>query len=244
MVLKVSGEIFDPLSIVLVIVVLLYVIGLILIAEKIRVKKGLSSYFTRRMIHLFAGDSIIVLPLFKHPIYPIIITIILALMVFIGLSRPNNPLSKTMVVSEFDKLHVYGPLYYIISILLLVVFFYNRPEIVVAATMIMAWGDGFASLIPAKLNKVHMIFNRGIKWRKSIEGSLSMFFFGFIGALIGLVLMMVLTSYSFDILGFIPKLLITCAIATIVELLSIGKLASFDNFAVPLISAIVLLLVS
>ncbi len=237
-------DIFDPLSIVLVVAVLLYVIGLIMLAEKIRVRKGLSPYFTRRMIHLFAGDSIIVLPLFKHPIYPVIVTIILALMVFVGLSRPNNPLSKTMVVSEYDKLHVYGPLYYIISILLLVLLFYNRPEIVVASTMIMAWGDGFASLVPAKLGRVHMIFNRGLKWRKSVEGSLSMFFFGFIGALIGLVLMMLLTGYPLDILGFIPKLLITCAVATIVELLSVGVLASFDNFTVPLVSAVVLSLLS
>lgn len=238
-----SGEIFDPLSIVLVVMVLLYVIGLIIVAERIRVKKGLPSYFTRRMIHLFAGDSIIVLPLFKHPVYPIIITVILALMVSIGLSRPNNPLSKTMVVSEYDKLHVYGPLYYIISILLLVVLFYNKPEIVIAATMIMAWGDGFASLIPAKLNKVHMIFNRGIKWRKSIEGSLSMFLFGFIGALIGLTLMVILTGYPVNISEFIPKLIVACTAATIVELLSIGVLASFDNFTVPLVSAAVLLLV-
>ncbi len=238
------GEIFDPLSIVLVVVVLLYVIGLIMIAEKIRVKKGLSPYFTRRMIHLFAGDSIVVLPLFKHPIYPIIVTVILALMVFIGLSRPNNPLSKTMVVSEYDKLHVYGPLYYIISILVLVVLLYNKPEIVVAATMIMAWGDGFASLIPARLNNVNMIFNKGVKWKKSIEGSLSMFLFGFIGALIGLTVMVLLTGYPLNILGFIPKLLVTCAVATIVELLSVGVLASFDNFTVPLVSAMVLLLLS
>jgi len=224
-------------------VVVVYVIGLIMLAEKIREKKNLSPYFTRRIIHLFAGDSIVVLPLFKHPIYPIIVTVILALMVFIGLSRPNNPLSKTMVVTEYDKLHVYGPLYYILSIMLLVLFLYNRPDIVVASTMIMAWGDGFASLIPAKIGKPHMIFNRGIKWRKSIEGSLSMFIFGFIGALIGLILMSVISGYPLNIIDYIPKLLIACIGATLVELFSVGVLASFDNFTVPFASAVILLLV-
>ncbi len=233
---------FDPFSIALAILVLLYVIGLILVAEKIRVRKELSPYFTRRMIHLFAGDSIIVLPLFKHPFYPVLVTVILALMVLVGLSRPNNPLSKTMVVSEYDKLHVYGPLYYIISILVLVLFFYNKPEIVVAATMIMAWGDGFASLVPAMLKRKHMIFNRGVKWRKSVEGSLSMFFFGFLGAVIGLALMGLLTGYPINLVSMVPKILVACTVATIMELLSVGVLASFDNFTVPFTAAIILAL--
>ena len=236
------NEIFDLFSIVLTILVLLYVVGLILVAEKIRIKKGWSPYFTRRIIHLFAGDSIIVLPLFKHPLYPILVTVILALMVLVGLSRPNNPLSKTMVVSEYDKLHVYGPLYYIISILVLVLFFYNKPEVVVAATMIMAWGDGFASLVPAILERKHMIFNRGVKWRKSVEGSLSMFFFGFLGAIVGLALMMLLTGYSVNLAVMIPEILVACTVATIVELLSVGVLASFDNFTVPFTAAIILAL--
>ncbi len=236
------SRLLDSFSIALTILVLLYVIGLILVAERIRVRKGLSPYFTRRMIHLFAGDSIIVLPLFRHPFYPILVTVILALMVLIGLSRPNNPLSKTMVVSEYDKLHVYGPLYYIISILVLVLFFYNRPEVVVTSTMIMAWGDGFASLIPAMIERKHMVFDKGVKWKKSIEGSLSMFFFGFLGAIIGLTLMTLLTGFPVNIVAMLPKILVACTVATLVELLSVGVLASFDNFTVPFTVAVVLVL--
>lgn len=232
----------DLFSIILVITVILYVVLLIMISEYIRSRKGLSSYFTRRIIHLLAGDSIVVLPLFKHVVYPVVITIILALMVFIGLSRPGNPFSKTMVVTEYDKLHVYGPLYYILAIMILVILFYNHPEIVIASTMIMAWGDGFASLVPKYISNPHMIFNSGVRYRKSIEGTLSMIIMGFLGAIVGLFLSTILTGYGFNIVGLIPIVLIASIVSGIVEMLSVGPLASFDNLTVPMASTVTILL--
>ena len=228
----------DLFSIILVIIVILYVVLLIMVSEYIRSRKGLSPYFTRRIIHLLAGDSIVVLPLFKHVIYPVVITVVLALMIFIGLSKPSNPFSKTMVITEYDKLHVYGPLYYVLAIMILVIFFYNRPEIVIASTMIMAWGDGFASLVPRYVSRPHMIFDKGVRFRKSIEGTISMFVMGFIGALIGLIVSQLLTGYPFNIIELLPVVAVASAVAAIVELLSIGPLASFDNFTVPLTVAI------
>ncbi len=231
---------FSLISAILVVAVLAYVVLLIMISEYIRSKLRLSPYFTRRIIHLLAGDSIVVLPLFDSPIYPIVITVILALMVLIGLSRPNNPFSRTMVVSEYDKIHVYGPLYYILAIMVLVVVFYSRPEIVIASTMIMSWGDGFASLIPRLVSKPYMVFNKGPRYRKSIEGFMAMVLFGLIGSILGLWLSNVIAGLGLDIMGFMPILVVACIVAGVVELLSVGVLAGFDNFTVPFISAAVI----
>lgn len=232
----------DLFSIILVIIVILYVVLLIMVSEYIRSRKRLSPYFTRRIIHLLAGDSIVVLPLFKHVIYPVVITVVLALMIFIGLSKPGNPFSKTMVITEYDKLHVYGPLYYILAIMILVILFYNRPEIVIASTMIMAWGDGFASLIPKYISNPHMIFDNGVRYRKSIEGTLGMFIMGFLGAIIGLFLSTILTGYNFNIVSLAPIILIASIVSSIVEMLSVGPLASFDNLTVPMASSITILI--
>ena len=227
-------------SVLLVIVVLAYVLALIMASEYIRFKLKLSPYFTRRIIHLLAGDSIVVLPLFDSPVYPIVLTVILALMVLVGLSRPNNPFSRTMVVSEYDKIHVYGPLYYIVAIMVLVIVFYGKPEIVIASTMIMAWGDGFASLIPKLVSRPHMVFDKGPRYRKSIEGFTAMIVFGFIGSILGLWLSNIVAGLRISILGFIPVLLVACVVAGLVELLSVGVLAGFDNFTVPFASAIII----
>ncbi|RLE80373.1 MAG: hypothetical protein DRJ52_06550 [Thermoprotei archaeon] len=242
-----SRDVISVYDILLVVAVYIYVMVLIYVSELLRRTKGLSAAFTRRMIHLFAGDAILLLPLFSHWIYPFMIPLGLAILVSLVFTFKKSSFITTSMIEEGDVvLHAYGPVYYILSILIMVPLFWGKGGelsfIAATAAMVMAWGDGTASLIPKKLKKVHKYpFSD-----KSFEGSLSMFVFSFLGSLLALVLC--------NLWGGVPRplmihevfllALISAVTGTVVEAITLGPLRHFDNFTVPFAVAAVLYIVS
>ena len=143
-------------------------------------------------------------------------------------------------------LPAYGPVYYIISILIMVPLFWGDHGelsfIAATATMVMAWGDGMASFIPRKLKKVHKYpFSE-----KSLEGSLSMFIFSFLGSILALTVCTVLGGVPrpLSLYEILALATIAAAVGTVVEAFTLGPLRHFDNFTVPLVVAAVLYFVS
>jgi phytol kinase len=216
----------------LVLLVYLYVFTVMGVSHYLR--KHYSAETTRRIVHILASDIIIVLPLFASLKWVIIIPVGLAIIVAVGIAF-GLPIRESLVPKEDDPVHAYGPVYYIISIALLIALFGIKSYIPIVATFVMAWGDGFAALIGKRFGK-HRLING-----KTLEGSLAMFLFALAGALFG--------YYFWAYLGgaLIEKTLrialISAASGSIIELLSIGKLRSFDNFTVPLGVAFVLSLI-
>jgi len=231
----------------LVVAVYIYVIALIYVSELLRRAKNLPSAFTRRMIHFFAGDSIMLLPLWSHWMYPFLIPLGLAVLVSLAFAFKKSSFITTSMVEEGDVvLHAYGPVYYIISILIMVPLFWGDHGelsfIAATATMVMAWGDGMASFIPRKLKKVHKYpFSE-----KSLEGSLSMFIFGFLGSVLALTVCTVLGGVPRPLTPYEILMLavIAATTGTIVEAFTLGPLRHFDNFTVPFSAAAVLYFVS
>jgi phytol kinase len=145
-----------------------------------------------------------------------------------------------MIVDEYDRLHAYGPLYYIISILILLIIAWNFRHIAMAAIMIMAWGDGAASVLGPRFKKRHLYLNSD----KSLEGSIAMFIFAILGALLAMIISLQSGLIVTSITGLLIISFIGALIGTVSEGCSIGPLKPFDNFTVPLSAAVVMYVVS
>jgi len=224
----------------LVVAVYVFVILVIAVSELLRKRLNLGAYTTRRAIHLLAGDAILSIPFFSNVVYPLLLPIGMGLMTGLSLAtRKESFLTQTMVDEKrYSRVHAYGPVFYIISIGVLLLAFWSQKPIVMAATMIMAWGDGAASAITPSLRKRHVHpFSD-----KSLEGSTMMFVFAFLGALVS-YLIATSTGIIYASYGSVMMLCALGAfVGTVAEALTLGPIRPFDNFTVPFASALVLYL--
>lgn len=234
--MKITVSFFD---LMLVAAVYCYVLSLILVSGVLGKWRNLGATFTRRVIHLFAGDAFLLIPLFTSPWYPALIPIGLVLLtIYSFMFKKGSAITKSMVEAGDVALHAYGPVYYILSILFLVFFLWERKDIAMSAVMVMAWGDGASSLIPKMLKKVH----RYPFGDRSLEGTLSMFLFGFLGSFLAFTLATYLGVCVFTFHEILIFSVFASGTGAVVEALTIGPLRHFDNFTVPLLTAFVLLL--
>lgn len=223
---------FDVILTVTVYIYVFFIIGLVYL---LRGRLSLSSKATRNIIHILAGDAILSLPWFSSWWYPFTLPLGLAFIVGLGLTIGDGAFRGLMVgESGYSRLHAFGPLYYVISIGLLVPLTWGSKPVGMAAVMIMAWGDGAAAALAPRIRNRH----RYPFSDKSVEGSLIMLLFASLGSLLAWMV----AAYTGAILVEPFKAIITAlagaAVGTIVEALSIGPLKPFDNFTVPLISAL------
>ena len=226
------------LDLSLVFAIYFYVILLIVISSILVERKSVGTTFTRRSIHLLAGDAFLLLPLFTSPWYPATIPIGLALITVYSFKfRKESTITRSMVEKEDASLHAYGPVYYILSILILLFWLWEHKDVAMSAVMVMAWGDGAASLVPKKLAKVHKYpFSD-----KSLEGTLTMFAFGFLGSVVAFTIATYLGVRVFTVSQILVLTVFASAAGAITEAMTLGPLRSFDNFTVPLLTALALL---
>ncbi len=195
-------------DIIVLIIVFIFVFAVIGTGEVLRKRKGLDPNFTRKMIHFFAGDAILFCPFFINP--QIIPIIPLAMGILIFFSSPKSPIQsmKSMFevmarAEDYAAGHIYGPLYYIISIGILVsIFAYPAgtaywPLFTLAAVGLFAmyYGDGLATIVGQRWGK-HKYTIRGCT--RSIQGSLTVFIMTFLSAF--------LVLFYFSYFGFWPSL--------------------------------------
>ena len=232
-----QGSIFDLGLVAAVYVLVILIIG---ISEFLRKRLNLGAYTTRRAIHLLAGDIILLIPFFSSIIYPLLIPIGLGLMTALSFAtRKGSFITQTMVDEKrYSRLHAYGPVFYIISIGVLLLSLWSQKPIVMAATMVMAWGDGAASAITPSLKKRHVYPISD----KSLEGSTMMFVFAFLGALLSYMVAMWTGSISTNLSSIILLSVIGAFVGTVAEALTLGPIRAFDNFTVPFTCAAALYL--
>jgi phytol kinase len=232
-----QGSIFDLGLVAAVYVLVILIIG---ISEFLRKRLNLGAYTTRRAIHLLAGDIILLIPFFSSIIYPLLIPIGLGLMTALSFAtRKGSFITQTMVDEKrYSRLHAYGPVFYIISIGVLLLSLWSQKPIVMAATMVMAWGDGAASAITPSLKKRHVYPISD----KSLEGSTMMFVFAFLGALLSYMVAMWTGIISTNLSSIILLSVIGAFVGTVAEALTLGPIRAFDNFTVPFTCAAALYL--
>jgi phytol kinase len=155
--------------------------------------------------------------------------------------RKQSFLTQSMIDEKrYSRFHSYGPVFYIISIGALLIALWSQRSIIMATTMVMAWGDGAASAITPSLKKRHLYpFSD-----KSFEGSAMMFCFAFLGAMLSYAIALSTGIISTSL----ASILIICSLGalagTVTEVLTVGPIRPFDNFTVPFACAIVLFLVT
>ena len=230
-------SLFDLGLVVAVYVLVILIIG---ISELLRKRLNLGAYTTRRAIHLLAGDIILLIPFFSSVIYPLLIPIGLGLMITLSFAlRKGSFMTQTMVDEKrYSKLHAYGPVFYIISIGILLLALWSQKPVVMAAAMVMAWGDGAASAITPSLKRRHVYPISD----KSLEGSSMMFVFAFLGALVSYLVAMWTGIIPANLSSIIMLSVIGAFVGTVAEALTLGPIRAFDNFTVPFTCAAALYL--
>ncbi|MBE0527282.1 MAG: hypothetical protein IH631_10090, partial [Candidatus Thorarchaeota archaeon] len=151
---------------------------------------------------------------------------------------------------DFDHGSVRGPFWYAVSITILTAIFTFTGNAAIyfiagGAIMIMMLGDGMSAPIGMKYGANHTKVIFGSK--RSIQGSLALFVFGFLGALIAFWwfgIFSLVTPVFTPGAGYVNMILLAfigALTATIVELVSPK---GTDNITLPMISCVVMFLVA
>jgi uncharacterized protein (TIGR00297 family) len=127
-----------------------------------------------------------------------------------------------------------GTVYFPASMAFLIWLFWDQARYLVAAgMMLMTWGDGMAAVIGQRFGKhVYTILGD----RKSLQGSVAMFLFGWVSLLVVLALLSPLSPLQVLVLGTV-----TALFATLLEAISAR---GADNLTVPVIPAVLLFLMA
>jgi len=224
---------FDIELVVLVYVIVFLIIG---ISEYCRRRLNLGPLTTRHAIHLFAGMTLFFLPFFSEWYYPFLIPLGIGALTATAFIFKKGSFMTTSMVDEkkYTRAHAFGPVYYIVSIGVLVALAWNFRHIAIASIMIMAWGDGGAATFAPMLRRRHRYPNS----EKTVEGSIMMFILSYLGALLAYVVSIQSGILSVDLLTVASTCLVGAFVGTVVEAVTVGPVKPFDNFTVPFSSAI------
>jgi phytol kinase len=205
-----------------------YVFLMIGIAEGLRKWRGYSVDFTRKFIHIAVGMwAYGTVLLFERRSFAIIPPL-----AFIGINALSywRGTFKAMETGEKGQL---GTIYFPLSFTVITWLLWDQPHLLVASLMPMTWGDALAAIVGQRIGKRWFSFGKS---PRSVEGSLAMFFFGWLATFIPLIL---LPSSGLAFLPAIGLSALTALAAAIVEGISPWGI---DNLTVPAVSALVLVL--
>lgn len=203
-------------------------ISLIFLSGFFRNKNWISPETSRKTVHIISGLSIFFSPFFFQTKFPVI-TLALIFVVFNFIAVRKNWFSETTET----KRHLYGTVYFPISIAVLAYFYWETQVFIFQVSMlILALGDSVAAMVGKNTRdkREYVLYQSA----KTIEGSSAMFLVSFV---------CVLGCGFYHILPEIPILhlfLISTIIAffaTLSEALFDGGL---DNLFIPLVTALFL----
>lgn len=208
-----------------------YILAMIFVSDKVQKIFKWSAKTSRKTLHLSIGILPLILPFFNHRVFPLIVALTFIPITF--LASPYSPFnglkSKLSMLQDKTEIgHPLGLVFYSVSYTILAALFFQMPYIVAAGVIPMAYGDSTGALVGERYGKrKYKIFT----W-KSIEGSLAIFCFTFLGMMLGLAYYSIFFPFSF--IEMVISSLLVALIATIIEALS-PKGA--DNIFVPLACA-------
>jgi len=147
---------------------LIYIFGLIGLAEILRRRRGYSSDFTRKVIHIGVGMLAWALPfLFNEPWL-----FIVACVGFMVINLLDWRFGFFAAMSSSSRSNL-GTVYFPLAAAVVAYVYWGTPPIMVAALMPLTWGDGLAPVI-GKLYGRHSYTIKGTT--RSLEGSVGFFF--------------------------------------------------------------------
>jgi len=228
----------DIIALILVYLLIAAALGLSLYVEKKKI-----NWDTRKIVHIGVGAFIYIWWAFtQNWIMLAFFAIPFAVVLFLAMF-PGNPVSNSKLGElTNDKGHRYGLFLYVVSICLLVAFFFDHWLAATIAVVAMTRGDGFGSIVGRRFGK-HKIING-----KSLEGSIGVFAATALFSIFVIIVYGFLSSQGMFALHaiYVPGLgfgvlcaLVAGVMASVIEAVCPGD---FDNLCIPLSIAIVLTL--
>ncbi|TFF89288.1 MAG: hypothetical protein EU549_01145 [Promethearchaeota archaeon] len=237
---------FQYFDIVIMIITILYVIMVVLIGDFIQKKTNVVN-FSRKFIHVFAGFSVLATFFLNWAWLTNIIAILFVALIY--LANPKSPIKflRKMFNSmarddEIKKGHIYGPLYYAISILLLT-FIFTIPSLNLvqyyifpaSALSIMYLGDGLAPIIGKKFGKKEFrLINGSIR---TIPGTLTVLIAGFLGCFI---MLLSFGWFYYSLLSVLSVLILSIIGSVSASLIEMFSPKGLDNLTLPILTTIIL----
>jgi phytol kinase len=229
-----------------------YVIIAILIPVGLKKKGIISKFHARKIVHLFAGMIVLIVPFFILPLYAVFIALSLAVVVYFS--------SKDSSVKQLQELYesigeeaeekvgrLEGPFFYSVSITVLIAIFVifapDRLYFPICGILIMIISDTLASVIGKKYGKIKLAIEYTGSQR-TLEGSITFFISAFIlcfAAFSFFGLLNPLNQHELSLKMVISYSFITAMAGTLIELLSPSTL---DDLTVPIATTMVIYLLS
>ena len=209
--------------------VLFFILLLIGFSELVRKRLDWSPEINRKIIHVFVGTIILFCPfVFTSKIPLQVLAIIFIVVNFVTLITGKLPGIHSI------KRKSYGTVFFPISVLILVTFWWDRPASFIIPILLMTYADTLAAVIGER-SKTSEIY---IGWRdeKTIQGSIVMFLVSTVLVGFGISLITQLVGgIAPELKTIIPLSIFVGAIATTAEGISFK---GSDNLTVPISTAV------
>ena len=173
----------------------------------------------RKIIHIGMGPLILIAKYLEiSQSFAAYFTFLISILIIINYVYKLFP-----IIEDIDR-KSYGTLFYCISLLFLIILFWNNdPYSLMAGFFIMTFGDGFAGLIGKNFSSLNWLI---LNQKKSILGTSTMF----LTTLCTLILVSLFGNFAIN-----SNIIFISIISTFLEQIS---LFGIDNFTVPIISAL------
>ncbi len=202
-------------------------------------KGWVSSELSRKIIHSGTGPIFVLCWLFFNDsslapflaaLVPLGITI---QFVMVGTGLIKDPSAVESMSRTGDRREILrGPLFYGIAFVILTITFWRNSPIGMVALMILCGGDGLADIVGKTVGGYQLPWSP----RKTLAGSLTMLFGGFLFATL-VVWVFVRQGYFTDpINAFLLPIGIIAVVTTLIESL---PFADIDNITIPLVSVLI-----
>lgn len=225
-----------------------YILITILVPVYLKKKDIISKFLARKIVHLFAGLVVLIVPFFVLPLYAVFIALSLTIVVYFS--------SKDSSVKHLQELYesiseeaeesvgrLEGPFYYSISITILlaicVVLAPDQLYFPISGILIMIISDSLASIVGKKYGRIKLAISYTGSQR-TLEGSLTFFASAFIlcfSAFYYFGLVNPISQIRLPVDLVVVYSLITAFAGTVIELFSPSTL---DDLTVPIASTTII----
>jgi len=239
-------------DLLIVLLTYIYILATILIPVQLKKREKISKFQARKVVHLFAGLSVLTTPYYGWPWWAVIIAGSLTALTLLSSNKSSVKQLKELYDSigedaEEKVGYLQGPFHYCLSITILVLIFVifapDQMYFPIAGILLMIISDTLASVIGKKYGKISIKI-LWVKSKRTLEGSITFFISGFILCFIAFTFLGVtnpLTQAHISLETALIFSLITSILATIIELFSPS---TWDDLTVPLLSTLIIFLLT
>lgn len=204
-----------------------YVFAVIGAAELLRRRRGYSSGFTRKVIHIGVG----MMSWFLHVLFDSPWPFVFACLAFMVINLLDWRYGFFTAMASSSRSNL-GTVYFPLAAAVVALVFWDQPPLMVAALMPLTWGDGLAPVVGAAYGRRTYTIHTSVR---TIEGSAGFFIAGF--AFTWLALWLMNGPPEITPLQAILPALIIMVVTTLIEAVSIWGL---DNLTVTAVAILIL----